>query len=209
MFAKEKQKGSGRVMPLVYTNIVYASIFGGILLIWSTSELAGPARWHGNDGAKKRDRGSLLVATLSGLLGLLFFFLLPLLCPVTTITWRQPLVFCAGIVLILLGSSLRWYAISTLGRFFTGSVVIQAGQRVIQHGPYRYMRHPSYTGILVVVAGIGLMMTNWASLCSITLGLLVGLLYRISVEERVLKQELGQPYEEYMRHTRRLLPFIF
>lgn len=87
--------------------------------------------------------------------------------------------------------------------------MIHTDQQVVQHGPYKLIRHPSYTGALVVVIGLGLMIGNWVSLCALATCLFLGLLYRISVEERELRLHLGQPYEEYMQRTKRLIPFLF
>lgn len=91
----------------------------------------------------------------------------------------------------------------------TRSVAVQLGQQVVQRGAYRYIRHPAYSGTLLTMLGIGLAMTNWASLIAVMLGALVGHLYRVKVEEEVLSTGLGQPYVEYMRHTRRFIPFVF
>ncbi|MGH2480827.1 MAG: methyltransferase family protein, partial [Ktedonobacteraceae bacterium] len=80
---------------------------------------------------------------------------------------------------------------------------------IVSTGPYRFLRHPSYTGVLLLVGGIGITLGNWLSLLIILAGVLIGLLYRISVEEKALRTFLGQPYEEYMRRTKRLIPFLF
>ncbi len=84
-----------------------------------------------------------------------------------------------------------------------------AGQVVIQSGPYRLIRHPSYTGALITLLGMGLALTNWASLIAALVIPAVGFLYRISIEERVLVEALGNPYREYMQRTCRLIPFIW
>ncbi|HEU5380749.1 MAG TPA: isoprenylcysteine carboxylmethyltransferase family protein [Ktedonobacteraceae bacterium] len=194
--------------PLIYTNHAYTLLFLSLFLAWCASELLGPGRWHGSGDVQSRDQGSLLTMAISTGLGVVLFFLFPLVVPATTISWGQPLLFFLGAGLIGAGSGLRWYAIRTLGRFFTGSVVIQADQEIVQRGPYTCIRHPSYAGILIVVCGLGLMMTNWASLLAIVLGLLIGLLYRIKIEEEALQQTLPG-YGEYMRHSYRLIPFIF
>jgi protein-S-isoprenylcysteine O-methyltransferase Ste14 len=80
---------------------------------------------------------------------------------------------------------------------------------VVESGPYRLIRHPSYTGALLALFGIALALTNWASLAAIILGNAVGFGYRVMVEERALSCALGQSYSVYMRRTRRLIPFIF
>jgi protein-S-isoprenylcysteine O-methyltransferase Ste14 len=110
---------------------------------------------------------------------------------------------------VLAGIVFRQYAIRTLGRFFTQDVAVSAGQQIIQAGPYRYLRHPAYTGTLVSIAGIALGMANWLSLAAAAAGYLVGHLYRIRVEEQALLASVGKPYEAYLRRTKRLIPFLF
>ena len=197
------------MLPLIYSNVIYLFIFGGCLLAWCAAEFLGPARWRGAGKVKRKDRGSFTVLVATALLGLILYFLFPLIAPGSTITSNQPLVFFCGLALMISGVAYRWYAIWTLGRYFTGVVTIHADQQVVQHGPYKLVRHPSYSGAIVATFGIGLMMTNWGSLFFLVISLLLGLLYRIKVEEEALLQ-LGQQYREYMLRTKkRLIPYIF
>lgn len=197
-------------MSLIYTNIYFSITFVGIFLLWSASELLGPARWHGSDTARKRDRGSVAVIAAAAAAGVVLAFLCPILLPAATMSWPlAAFLFFLGTALVGMGTWLRWSAIRTLGHYFTGQVMIQGGQRVVRHGLYKRIRHPSYTGILLVVIGLGFMITNWASLLTITAGMLGGLLYRIKVEEEELLQTL-EGYTDYMQQTtKRLIPFIF
>jgi protein-S-isoprenylcysteine O-methyltransferase Ste14 len=80
---------------------------------------------------------------------------------------------------------------------------------VVQNGPYKFIRHPAYSGTLLTMLGIGLAMTNWASLVAILVCIFPSFFYRVLVEERALRTSLGQPYVEYMRHTKRFVPFVF
>lgn len=96
-----------------------------------------------------------------------------------------------------------------LGRFFTRSVTIQAGQPVIDAGPYRRLRHPSYTGYLLTLLGLGLTVANRISLVLAVAVQLVGVLCRINVEEPALLNGLGQPYAEFCRTRRRLVPGLW
>lgn len=126
--------------------------------------------------------------------------------PAAAIT-PHPLLFGLGIALAVAGIALRWWAILTLGRFFTTSVTTRPGQTVVQAGPYRLVRHPSYTGMLLTVLGLLLSSANWISLACFAI-VLPGLAYRIKVEEGALLGALGDPYRDYMRRTRRLVPFV-
>ena len=104
---------------------------------------------------------------------------------------------------------IRWWAIFTLGRYFTIQVAVRSTQSVVQSGPYRFVRHPSYTAILIMLLGVGLVLANWASLVTLLASGLIGLLYRVRVEERALVEALGQPYVDYMRHTKHFIPIIY
>lgn len=161
-------------------------------------------------GAVKRDRGSHLVLVLAVVAGIFvaFFFVSGGLSA-ATLTWHQPLLFWAGIALMFGGLAFRWYAIKVLGKFFTRDVVTRTEQYVVQNGPYRLIRHPSYSGSLLMFLGTGLAMTNWASLLAIMLGVAIGYGYRVRVEERALCADLGQPYRDYMQRTRRFVPYVW
>jgi protein-S-isoprenylcysteine O-methyltransferase Ste14 len=82
-------------------------------------------------------------------------------------------------------------------------------QPVITNGPYRFVRHPSYTGTLLIVVGIGALWGNWLGLGALTVLSAVGVAYRISVEEKALLGELGDRYRTYAEHHKRLLPFVW
>jgi len=109
----------------------------------------------------------------------------------------------------VIGIAIRWWAITVLGRFFTSDLAVQPGHRIVRSGPYRWVRHPSYTGILVCFAGVGLALYNWLSLVCILALVTAALVYRIHVEEKMLEREFGAEYAEYRRRTSRLVPGIF
>ena len=115
--------------------------------------------------------------------------------------------FGVGIALGVAGLGLRLYAIRVLGKFFTVTIGTRSDQRVIESGPYRFIRHPSYSGALIVLFGAALTFTNWLSLLAIVPPF-VGYAYRIA-EEAVLKNDLGDDYREYCRRTERLIPFLY
>jgi protein-S-isoprenylcysteine O-methyltransferase Ste14 len=96
-----------------------------------------------------------------------------------------------------------------LGKHFTGNVKASADQPVIERGAYRWVRHPSYTGGFLMYLGTGLALTNWMSAIVITFAGSVAYFYRVRVEERALQANLGSRYQEYMRRTKRFVPFVF
>ncbi len=114
-----------------------------------------------------------------------------------------------GSSLVVAGMTLRLWAISTLGRFFTANVRVAQDQRVVESGPYALLRHPSYTGALLAALGTSVALGSvWGSAAVLALGL-PAYLYRIAIEEQRLATDLGAPYREYMRRTRRLVPGVF
>ncbi len=118
-------------------------------------------------------------------------------------------VFWAGCSLFALGLALRWYSIVYLGRFFTVNVAIHSTHEVIDTGPYRFVRHPSYAGALLAFLGLALSLANWWSLVLIVVPVLWAFVRRMSVEESALANALGAPYIQYMGRTKRLAPLIY
>jgi protein-S-isoprenylcysteine O-methyltransferase Ste14 len=115
----------------------------------------------------------------------------------------------AGLVLAWCGIAFRLWAIRSLGRFFRGVVHVQEGHQVVQTGPYRFLRHPSYSGGLLAVLGFSLTFGNVVSALAFFAAFLLALLYRIRAEERMLFAELGDDYARYAARTRRLIPGVW
>jgi protein-S-isoprenylcysteine O-methyltransferase len=115
----------------------------------------------------------------------------------------------AGVVLFAAGLFLRWWAIITLGRFFTVDVTIEKDHELVERGPFRMVRHPSYTGVLIAFAGFALSLGNWAALLAILLPITAAFIHRMNVEEDALSRALGPQYADYMRRTKRLVPFVY
>jgi protein-S-isoprenylcysteine O-methyltransferase Ste14 len=160
-------------------------------------------------GVSVQDRGSL--ALLLGLqwAGLALNFLLAWRVPAAAILWQQPILFGLGILFILLGVALRRFAIHALGHYFTRDVAVSDNQQVIQRGPYRLIRHPAYSGTFLTMLGVGLAVTNWASLAVLLTCVFLGHFYRVIIEERALIRTIGQPYIDYMQRTWRFIPYVF
>src|SRR5918911_3403865 len=158
------------MQTLMGTNPGYALIFRLAILVWVISETPVVARGIASLAARRRgrrDRGSLAVVALMLTGGAVLGSRLAFYIPDATITWQRPPVFFLGVALILLGAALRLWSILTLGRFFTPNVTVSSGQRVVERGPYRFVRHPSYSGLLLIMLGLGLTLTNRASLAVI------------------------------------------
>ena len=115
----------------------------------------------------------------------------------------------AGVVLFVAGLILRWWAIITLGRFFTVDVTIEKDHQLVERGPFRIVRHPSYTGVLLAFVGLALSLRNWAALLVILIPIGAAFIHRMNVEEDALSRALGPRYAEYMKRTKRLVPSIY
>jgi protein-S-isoprenylcysteine O-methyltransferase Ste14 len=179
------------------------------LVVWVAAgfiEFSGAFR--GRSEATKKDRGSLILIRGCATIAVVLLLLSPKIAPAAEI--RPPLVsVIAGIVIFSAGEALRVSAKVALGRYFTYTVMTSSDQPVITSGPYRSLRHPSYTGILLIVIGAGAVWGNWLGLGVLTLMTLVGLVYRIHVEEKALLEELGERYRTYAEHHKRLIPFVW
>jgi protein-S-isoprenylcysteine O-methyltransferase Ste14 len=115
----------------------------------------------------------------------------------------------AGLIAIWLGLAIRVWAIAALGRAFRTTVEVDPGQAVVSSGPYRWVRHPSYSGLLLIVTGCGLAAGNWLALAVCAMLPLAALLWRIHVEEAELTRVLGDRYRAYQARTRRLIPGVW
>jgi protein-S-isoprenylcysteine O-methyltransferase Ste14 len=115
----------------------------------------------------------------------------------------------AGVVLFVAGLILRWWAIVVLGRFFTIDVTIEKDHELVQREPFRFVRHPSYTGVLFAFVGFALTLHNWASIVVIVLPIFAAFIRRMNVEEEALTQALGERYADYVKRTKRLVPRIY
>jgi protein-S-isoprenylcysteine O-methyltransferase Ste14 len=114
-----------------------------------------------------------------------------------------------GIAVVWLGLGLRLWAIAALGRAFRTTVEVDRDQPVVTSGPYKRIRHPSYTGLLLIIAGFGLALGSAVALVVALLVPLAAIVRRIRVEEAELERVLGDPYRRYEAGTSRLVPGLW
>lgn len=185
-----------------------STVFLLAILLWILSEYVGAViipnlRRHGRE-IRKNDRGSRLFLSLGMYISVIvaFFFAFH------NIGFLPIWTFYPGILLMILGIFIRQWSIWELGVFFSVQVGIQKGQKVVKKGPYKLVRHPSYTGLLLTLIGIGLGLQSLGAVIIMILvfGLTFG--YRIHVEEKLLISELNGEYIQYMTETKRLIPYI-
>jgi protein-S-isoprenylcysteine O-methyltransferase Ste14 len=119
--------------------------------------------------------------------------------------WMRP----AALGVLIFALALRWAAVLTLGKSFSSNVAIRESQTVYKQGLYRWMRHPSYTGLLLCFVAVGLHSRNWVSMLIVMVPTTAVLLRRIRVEEATLRRHFGEEYVEYSRHTSRLIPGVY
>jgi protein-S-isoprenylcysteine O-methyltransferase Ste14 len=198
------------VRPLPDNDPVAGIVFYVVIGVFVVLEQVTRVRSVLNREGARRDAGSFYVLVLFIGLGLGAAFVLAPLVPGAAVAgagrWAA---FAAGMGLMIAGIALRQWAIALLGRSFTVDVRVRDDQPVVDTGPYRWVRHPSYTGILVTFAGIGLALGNGLSVVCAVLVPLVGLVVRIHVEERALLDGLGEPYRRYAAGRARLVPHVW
>ena len=198
--------------PLIYTNPAAAALFVAACLIWLVPETIGMRRQMAKDrraASLVQDRGSLVVLLGLQSAGLVLNFALAGLFPAGAMAAPRAALFGLALAVMLLGVGLRGWSIWTLGKYFTRDVAVSADQPVIDHGPYRWIRHPAYSGVLLTMLGVGLAAANWASLSALMVCVVMGYAYRVRIEEAALVRALGQPYRDYMRRTKRFIPAVF
>ncbi len=191
--------------PAYTVDPITNALFICTAVVWVLVELRQALRRRSN--AASSDRYSLMLLRICIAAGVaLAIFALRL--PVTSPGYTRVMVMI-GLALIWCGIALRWWSFWTLGQFFTFAVMTSADQPVITTGPYRLLRHPSYAGIALALAGTGLAFGNWLSLIVLLVVPLIGLAYRIRVEESALSAALGSAYTSYAATRKRLVPFVW
>ena len=195
-----------RPLPFVwpYALVFWAVYVWAFLPEWKV--VAGGA--EGAKSADSKDSGSLKVLLGGMWIALLVAFLLAF-----EKVWSFPIsaqlpLFGIGVLMIVLGSLLRRYCFRTLGEYFTGDVRARANQPVVSSGPYRLVRHPSYTAGMMMFIGIGLALGSWLSFALLTIATIATYSYRVAVEERALLETIGEPYVDYMKKRKRFIPYL-
>jgi protein-S-isoprenylcysteine O-methyltransferase Ste14 len=182
--------------------------FDLVVSLWILSEVVGggiiPYLRRQGSKIERRDRGSrlLIVGCIFLSIAIAFTF------AASGIALLPGFLSYAGTTLMLAGIVLRQWSMAVLGRFFTLAIGIQKGQKVVNSGPYRLVRHPSYTGAFLIVIGVGLALRSWGAVLVILFITGIAYGYRIRMEERVLVSELGDEYVQYRKTTKMFIPYI-
>lgn len=185
----------------------YAVLFWVIYVWVFTPEFAIVRR--AQKTVTEKDAGSMRVVTqgmgIAMLLAYPISFIKPLRFPAS---WTMP-AFWIGTALLVAGSLLRRHCWRVLGEWFTGDVQVRAEQPIIDRGAYRWVRHPAYTGGILMNIGIGIALANWLSFALVTIVAIAVYSYRVTVEERALCETLGDTYRTYMRTRKRFVPYVY
>lgn len=193
---------------LVFSSYGYALAFIIVILSWILTEIIGariiPSRQRGSTKVEKPQKRVNIIDRIGWVIyaSILFSGAAP------AITLLPTWMYFLGIALMVTGIIIRQWAIAVLGKYFSGVIGVQKEQKVVQTGPYRLIRHPSYTGILLLWVGAAFAFQSWLALLGA--GLIFGLAYghRIVFEEKFLIKELGENYVEYMKSSKRIIPFL-
>ncbi|MGV9011126.1 MAG: methyltransferase family protein [Flavobacteriales bacterium] len=176
--------------------------------LFGISELSLAVFKRSGKGTQSQDRGTL--GLLWGVIGASIFLAMFIANGAPRYGYAfSGFAYVVGLLLFIAGVALRWWAIVHLGRFFTVDVAIAKDHRVVSDGPYRFIRHPSYTGALLAFIGLGLLVHNWLAALVLLVPITVMFLWRMNIEERALSVALGEVYTGYMANTKRLIPFVY
>lgn len=195
------------IMPLFSTNLE-TILFSLVVGLWVLSEVVGgaiiPMLRRRGGAIKRKDKGSKPLISISLYVSIIIAMILVL----NNIAMLPDWFFYPGIFLVVIGILVRQWAIFVLGQYFTTIISVQKNQKVVDHGPYRFIRHPSYLGLFLTLLGIGIALRSWVGILVILVICCLAIGYRMHVEEKFLVTELGDDYIQYMKRTKRLIPFV-
>jgi protein-S-isoprenylcysteine O-methyltransferase Ste14 len=197
------------VIPLPFEAPPAHIVFAVVLAAFVVGELAIRIATTRNRAKGTTEWASLVVVIAGFGVGIVGGILIALHLTWAAIPVGRLALFVTGITLMVLGLALRAWSVIVLGRNFTVYVQVRDEQPVVDIGPYRLLRHPSYTALLLVCLGIGVALTNWLALLVIVVAPTVAILVRIRVEERALLAGIGEPYRRFMATRKRLIPWVW
>jgi protein-S-isoprenylcysteine O-methyltransferase Ste14 len=123
-------------------------------------------------------------------------------------TGQTDATYLPGLVIALGGISFAFWARHSLGTNWSGRVTIKEDHELVTAGPYRWVRHPIYTGALLIVTGSALALGHAGGIFSIAIMTAV-FMYKMRLEEKMLHKHFGERYAAYRRSTRAIIPLIW
>jgi protein-S-isoprenylcysteine O-methyltransferase Ste14 len=188
-------------LPTVLSGLLVAT--GGV---WAVVEFRQSLR--SRPDARRAERGGRTVVVVPAVVGGLLALYLATVVPWLTVPDRTAASWCA-LVVLWAAIALRLWSFRTLGRYFTFTVLTSTDQAVVTTGPYRFVRHPAYSALVLAAVAGGLLIGNWLSLVVLVGAVTGALVYRITVEERALERDIGPAYREYAATHKRLVPYVW
>jgi protein-S-isoprenylcysteine O-methyltransferase Ste14 len=182
-----------------------ASFFVIAFLLWAASELFNSVGFRRNRlmaGTWRSDRGSYWIIALVVYGSMIISFLAR---SHHLGIFHNNLQYL-GLGLLVFGIAFREWAVLSLGRSFTVVVSIVSGQTLVKRGPYRWLRHPAYSGSIHTLVGFPLFLGTWAGGLVILILSFAAFFYRVQVEEKALLDVFGEEYRDYMQQTWRFFP---
>ena len=202
-------------MQLVSPHYLFAERPPWAILFWlgfaGLFFVSSLAQRRDRTGAKgeNRDRGSKVAIYLFSFAAFGCAFWAPAVLPQAHIALPAEVVFAAAMAALWSGLLLYSWAVQTLGAFFRTSVTLLDGQKLVTKGPYRLLRHPAYTGGILIFSGIGIATGNWVSAIGSMLLVTLAYAWRIHVEERALSERFGAEFEAQRRRTWAVIPLVW
>jgi len=179
-----------------------------VIALFPLSEMAlALVRRSRGPSVQRLDQGSMRLLWLAIVLGLALAVAAQWI-PSARLPESPTLIAVVALALVAGGLAVRWTAILTLGRLFTVDVAIQPDHIVIERGIYRFVRHPSYSGLLMAFVGLGVFFANWLSILGLLVPIILAVLHRVAREERALLEAMGHDYAAYFARTRRFIPWL-
>lgn len=155
--------------------------------------------------AENKDKGSFWMITI----GICACVFVNQVCNSMKLGYVDSTFSSVGSVLMIVGVAIRLWAVAVLGRHFSLVVSVDSKQKLIQRGPYRVLRHPSYTGLFLAFAGMGLAFNTWVGSLIMLVFFIAVFSYRIRVEEKALSENFPDEYPGYIQKTSRIIPFVW
>jgi protein-S-isoprenylcysteine O-methyltransferase Ste14 len=194
----------------VLFEVVNFSVLGGFLI----SEILINVSKRGDKSTASLRKGKISnsLIMIVGLSSIVVGIIIGFTAKFMNIRWLfspDYLISSLGLLLIVIGVVIRWSAIRTLDKYFTIDVSILNDHKLIRSGLFKFVRHPSYLGLLISVLGLGVTMVNWLSTIVMLVPHVVVILLRINEEERALEERFGDDYRAYGHETKRLIPLVY
>ncbi len=195
--------------PLPFDALPAKILFNALVFLFAASEVAIRAFSLRNRDTRTRELASLVVVAFGFVVGIVGAVLIAGAVTAAAIPFGRVAFFTVGCAAMVFGIAFRGWSVVVLGRYFTVDVRVREHQPVVDRGPYRVLRHPSYTGLLCTCLGIGLALGNWLALLLAIVPTTIAIMFRIRVEERALLAGIGEPYRQFCATRSRLIPHVW